>query len=65
MIMNNQIMNNQLYEQDFNLWRETIIQQIKKHNFNDIDWKQNMGLALLNPYNSYFLTYCTNNYWHS
>ena len=39
MIMNNQIMNNQLYEQDFNLWRETIIQQIKKHNFNDIDWE--------------------------
>ncbi|MBD2628695.1 DUF29 family protein [Trichormus variabilis] len=26
-------MNNQLYEQDFNLWRETIIQQIKEQRF--------------------------------
>ncbi|MEH2121661.1 hypothetical protein [Nostoc sp.] len=24
-------MNNQLYEQDFNLWRESIIEQIKQH----------------------------------
>jgi hypothetical protein len=26
-------MNNQLYEQDFNLWRESIIEQIKEHRF--------------------------------
>ncbi|MEH1870826.1 DUF29 domain-containing protein [Nostoc sp.] len=32
-------MNNQLYEQDFNLWRESIIEQIKQHHFNDIDWE--------------------------
>ncbi|MHC5614530.1 MAG: DUF29 domain-containing protein [Nostoc sp.] len=32
-------MNNQLYEQDFNLWRESIIEQIKQHRFNDIDWE--------------------------
>ena len=32
-------MNNQLYEQDFNLWRESIIEQIKEHRFNDIDWE--------------------------
>ncbi|AFZ22504.1 protein of unknown function DUF29 [Cylindrospermum stagnale PCC 7417] len=32
-------MNNQLYEQDFNLWRESIIEQIKQHQFNDIDWE--------------------------
>ncbi|MEH2254391.1 hypothetical protein [Nostoc sp.] len=24
-------MNNQLYEQDLNLWRESIIEQIKQH----------------------------------
>jgi len=32
-------MNNQLYEQDFNLWRETIIEQIKKQHFHDVDWE--------------------------
>ena len=32
-------MNNQLYEQDFNLWRESIITQIKEHRFHDIDWE--------------------------
>ena len=32
-------MNNQLYEQDFNVWRETIITQIKQQDFNDIDWE--------------------------
>ena len=32
-------MNNQLYEQDFNLWRESIIEQIKEHRFHDIDWE--------------------------
>ncbi|MEH2236985.1 DUF29 domain-containing protein [Nostoc sp.] len=32
-------MNNQLYEQDFNLWRQSIIEQIKEHRFNDIDWE--------------------------
>ncbi|MEH2409863.1 DUF29 domain-containing protein [Nostoc sp.] len=32
-------MNNQLYEQDFNLWRESIIEQIKEHRFYDIDWE--------------------------
>ncbi|WP_375513327.1 DUF29 domain-containing protein [uncultured Nostoc sp.] len=32
-------MNNQLYEQDFNLWRESIIEQIKEHRFNDINWE--------------------------
>jgi len=32
-------MNNQLYEQDFNVWRETIIKQIKQQDFNDIDWE--------------------------
>ncbi|MBN3899728.1 MAG: DUF29 domain-containing protein [Nostoc sp.] len=32
-------MNNQLYEQDFNLWRESIIEQIKEDRFNDIDWE--------------------------
>ncbi|WP_373525828.1 DUF29 domain-containing protein [Nostoc sp.] len=32
-------MNNQLYEQDFNLWRESIIEQIKENRFNDIDWE--------------------------
>ncbi|HYX15705.1 MAG TPA: DUF29 family protein [Nostoc sp.] len=32
-------MNNQLYEQNFNLWRESIIEQIKEHRFNDIDWE--------------------------
>jgi hypothetical protein len=31
-------MNNQ-YEQDFNLWRESIIEQIKEHRFHDIDWE--------------------------
>ena len=32
-------MNNQLYEQDFNVWRETIIKKIKQQDFNDIDWE--------------------------
>lgn len=32
-------MNKQLYEQDLNLWRESIIQQIKENRFNDIDWE--------------------------
>jgi hypothetical protein len=32
-------MNNQLYEQDFNIWRETIIKKIKQQDFNDIDWE--------------------------
>lgn len=32
-------MNNQLYEQDFNLWRQRIIEQIKEHRFNDINWE--------------------------
>ncbi|MTJ15777.1 MULTISPECIES: DUF29 domain-containing protein [unclassified Dolichospermum] len=32
-------MNNQLYERDFNVWRETIIKQIKQQDFNDIDWE--------------------------
>ncbi|MBD1217055.1 MAG: DUF29 domain-containing protein [Aphanizomenon flos-aquae Clear-A1] len=32
-------MNHQLYEQDFNLWRETLITQIKEKHFNDIDWE--------------------------
>ncbi|WYL97347.1 MAG: DUF29 domain-containing protein [Gloeotrichia echinulata IR180] len=32
-------MNNQLYEQDFNLWRKNIIEQIKENRFNDIDWE--------------------------
>jgi hypothetical protein len=32
-------MNSQLYEQDFNLWRQSIIEQIKAHQFNDIDWE--------------------------
>ncbi|MGF2038143.1 MAG: DUF29 family protein [Nostoc sp. CmiVER01] len=32
-------MNNQLYERDFNLWRESLIEQIKEHRFNDIDWE--------------------------
>lgn len=32
-------MNNQLYEHDFNLWRQNIIEQIKEHRFNDIDWE--------------------------
>jgi Domain of unknown function DUF29 len=32
-------MNNQLYEQDFNLWRESIIEQIKQNRFNEIDWE--------------------------
>jgi hypothetical protein len=30
---------NNLYEQDFNLWRESIIEQIKEHRFHDIDWE--------------------------
>jgi hypothetical protein len=29
----------QLYEQDFNLWREGIIKQIKERNFQSIDWE--------------------------
>ncbi|MFO5468531.1 MAG: DUF29 domain-containing protein, partial [Dolichospermum sp.] len=33
------IMNNQLYERDFNVWRETIIKKIKQQDFNDIDWE--------------------------
>ena len=32
-------MNNQLYERDFNVWRETIIKKIKQQDFNDIDWE--------------------------
>lgn len=28
-------MNNQLYEQDFNLWRQSIIEQIKEHRFKE------------------------------
>jgi hypothetical protein len=32
-------MNHQLYEQDFNLWRETLITQIKEKHFHDIDWE--------------------------
>jgi len=32
-------MNNQLYEQDFNLWRENLITQIKEKHFHDIDWE--------------------------
>ncbi|MEH2310898.1 MAG: DUF29 family protein [Nostoc sp.] len=32
-------MKNKLYEQDFNLWRESIIEQIKEHRFNNIDWE--------------------------
>lgn len=32
-------MTNQLYDQDFNLWRESIIDQIKQHRFNEIDWE--------------------------
>ncbi|OBQ13440.1 MAG: hypothetical protein AN482_04780 [Anabaena sp. LE011-02] len=32
-------MNNQLYERDFNIWRETIIKKIKQQDFNDIDWE--------------------------
>lgn len=32
-------MNNQLYEQDFNMWREKIIEQIKTNQFHDIDWE--------------------------
>ena len=28
-----------LYEQDFNRWREVVIQQIKAKNFQAIDWK--------------------------
>jgi hypothetical protein len=32
-------MNNQLYEQDFNLWRESVIEQIKEHRFHDVDWE--------------------------
>lgn len=32
-------MNSQLYEQDFNLWRESIIEKIKQHQFNEIDWE--------------------------
>ncbi|MDZ8225213.1 DUF29 domain-containing protein [Nostoc sp. ChiVER01] len=32
-------MNNQLYERDFHLWRESLIEQIKEHRFNDIDWE--------------------------
>ena len=32
-------MNNQLYEQDFNLWRETMIAQIKEQHFHDLDWE--------------------------
>ncbi|MFM6134181.1 MAG: DUF29 domain-containing protein, partial [Sphaerospermopsis kisseleviana] len=32
-------MNHQLYEQDFNLWRETLIIQIKEKHFHDIDWE--------------------------
>ena len=29
----------QLYEQDFNRWRELIIKQIKERNFQAIDWE--------------------------
>jgi hypothetical protein len=32
-------MSNQLYDQDFNLWREKIIEQIKEHQFHEIDWE--------------------------
>jgi hypothetical protein len=32
-------MNNQLYERDFNVWRETIIKKIKQQDFNDIYWE--------------------------
>ena len=32
-------MNNQLYERDFNVWRETIIKKIKQQDFNDVDWE--------------------------
>ena len=32
-------MNNQLYERDFNVWRETMIKKIKQQDFNDIDWE--------------------------
>ncbi|MEI6370437.1 MAG: DUF29 domain-containing protein [Nostocales cyanobacterium ELA608] len=32
-------MNHQLYEQDFNLWRETLITQIKEKHFHHIDWE--------------------------
>jgi hypothetical protein len=32
-------MNDQLYEQDFNLWRETLVTQIKEKHFHDIDWE--------------------------
>lgn len=32
-------MNNQLYEQDFNLWRESVIEQIRQHRFHEIDWE--------------------------
>jgi Domain of unknown function DUF29 len=29
----------QLYEQDINLWRESVIKQIKERNFQSIDWE--------------------------
>lgn len=28
-----------LYEQDFNLWREITIQQIRERQFNQVDWE--------------------------
>lgn len=28
-----------LYEQDYNLWIETMIAQIKEHNFESVDWE--------------------------
>ncbi|MBD2569408.1 hypothetical protein [Anabaena lutea] len=39
-------MNNQLYEQDFNLWRETIIEKIKKQHFHE---SKNAKLGVRKP----------------